>query len=246
MSRIEATVTVSCVYKTTRPSYASAWRVDDFYIYTFTTEDGTVYVWKTTTFAGLEVEDPKEGWIIKNDKRYRFDAIGKGDIITIRATVKGQSEYKGQPQTEVSRVKILSRSLRGKTWEELQTEREEERKRQKQEQLDSVNWDAGDFIWKSMPYKQYKEHYSDCETIIDSFDVTQGRSYVDIIVRANRLKPSGTRGRHYSGYQYMWTEDGEKYSQTYYAISEETALRRLRKEHPDAEDVKAGKIFRYN
>lgn len=242
MARIEITVTVTRIYETSRAAFGG-YKSESFYIYTFADEAGQVYVWKTTAFAGLESEDPAEGWIIRGDTKYRFDGLNKGDVITIRATVKGQSEYKGQPQTEISRVKVLSRSVRGKTYAELQAEREAEREHQKQEQLAGLA--PGDWIWHRMPYKQYKDHYADCETVLDSFDRQNGNAYVDVIIREGRLKYSGTRGRHYAGYEYIWTEDGHEMRQAFYAISEETAYRRLLREHPTAEDIKAGQVYRY-
>lgn len=244
MARIETTVTVSNVYEYSRPSY-SGWKLETAYIYTFTDDAGIVYVWKTTTFAGYEEEDPAEGWIIRKGKRYSFYPINTGDVITIRATVKGRSEYKGQPQVEVNRVTVLSRSFKAKTREEIQAEREAERERQKEEQLSGIDFESGDRIWRQMPYRQYKEHYSDCETIIDSYMNTAEGKFIDVIIRAGRLKASGTRGKHYSGYQFEWTQDGEKHLQVFYAISEETALRRLRKENPGAENIEAGHVFEY-
>lgn len=84
-----------------------------------------------------------------------------------------------------------------------------------------------DFIWR-MPYKQYKEHYSDCETVAGSFERREFRPCtIEIIVREGRLKASGVRGEHYSGYR-LENENGEQV--VYRAVKEENAIRRAEKE----------------
>lgn len=229
--RIEKTVEMKGIYSYMRPAYT--YGVETAYIYNMMDEDGTVYVWKTTTFMGVEIET-KDGHIIKaNGKAYDFSAINKGDVIRIKASVKGQSEYKGQPQTELTRVKVLERTFKAKTWAEIQEERKAEKERKAQEQIDSLKGE--DFIW-TMTYRQYKEHYSDCETVAGSYDdheEANRHSYrripatISVIIREGRLKASGVRGEHYSGYKLRNT-DGECI--VYRAVKEENAIRRAKKE----------------
>lgn len=210
-NRIEITVTMKNVYEYKRPAYGYGY--ETAYIYSMETEDGTAYVWKTTVFL---YEEDEEG----NPK----GRINKGDIIRIKATVKGQSEYNGQPQNELTRVKLVERIFKAKTWEEIQEERKAAREAKVQEQRDSLSGE--DFIWR-MPYRQYKEHYSDCETIIGSFDRIRGVATIQVIVREGRLKASGVRGEHYRGYR-LQNEEGEQV--VYRTVKEENAIRRAEKE----------------
>lgn len=228
-NRIEAEVTVANIYEYEREAYA--YGMETAYIYSMVGEDGTNYVWKTTSILGYEVEDP-EGWIIREKKgkevRYGYVPVNKDDKIRIKATVKGESEYKGKPQTEVNRVKVLERTYRAETYEERMERLEKEREAKKNEQIASLR--DGDIIWE-MPYKQYKDHYSDCETVTGSFRRSKGgHSYISVIVRNGRLKASGVRGESFQGYE-LTNESGEII--TYRAVCEENALRRANKEFPE-------------
>lgn len=220
MARIEAIVTMNGIYSYERAAFG--YGTETAYIYNMEAEDGTVYVWKTTSFMGFYVDD--ENGHFRNNKGVwqEFYKVNKGDVIRITATVKGQSEYKGQPQTEVNRVKVVERIFRAKTWEEIQKEAKAE------DQRNSLTGE--DFIWR-MPYKQYKEHYSDCETVEDSYrsprDYGRIPATIEVIVREGRLKNSGVRGEHYSGYR-LQNADGEQV--VYRAVKEENAIRRAEKE----------------
>lgn len=76
----------------------SGYGVDTVHIYTFADEDGNCYVWKTQSFLGLERED-EEG-LVKKD----YQEIG--DVVTVKATVKEHSEFRGVKQTVLTRVKV--------------------------------------------------------------------------------------------------------------------------------------------
>jgi len=211
MARITITVDMKNIYEYRRPAFG--YGTETAYIYTMTGEDGTEYVWKTT--KGMA---------------YEYSKINKGDKVQIKATIKGQSEYKGTPQTELTRVNVVKRLFKAETWEERQARIKAEKEAKAKEQEASLLGE--DFICR-MPYKQYKEHYSDCETVAGSYwgrDITIGRytPSIEVIIREGRLKKSGVRGKHYSGYE-LTNEEGVK--STYYAISEETAIRRAVKEH---------------
>jgi len=224
--RIEAVVTMTNIYSYTRPAYGYGY--EDAYIYTMTGQDGKTYVWKTTSYMGVEVPSETGSIYYSTGKKkgtYTFVEIRKGDVIKITAAVKGEGEYKGQPQTELARVKVVEVISGGKTPEQIEAERLAKIEAKKQEQMASLAGD--DFIWKRMPYKQYKEHYSDCETVCDSFEKTRFGSYIDVIIREGRLKESGVRGQHYSGYE-CTNSDGMKV--TYKAVCEDNAIRRAEKE----------------
>ena len=235
LKNIEVTVQGICSYEAA--SYTGQ-STETKYIYTMQGSDGTVYAWKhTTSILGYEeeVEGGEYHYINKDGKKVIFHRINKDAVIVISATVKGEDEYNGQPQTVVNRVKLRKVLLNGKSFEEIQAEKEAEEKRKKeekerkiQEQIDSLTGD--DFIWERMPYKQYKDHYGDCETIIDSFVRERGRCYIDVIVREGRLKASGSRGKSYH-YFLLQNDKGKKVC--YKAINHENAIRRAEKEYAE-------------
>jgi len=193
------------------------------YLYKFVDESGKVYVWKTTTYAGFDTKITVAGV-----ERYAFDGIHNGDILDIKGTIKGESVYNGEPQTELERVKILGRSFKAETPEEKKARIEAEKKAKEEKQRASLK--DGDKIMR-MTYKNYKEHYADCETVENSFEEHNGRpSTIEVIVRSGRLVPSGVRGEHYAGYRFV-NEKGEKI--TYRAVSAENAEKRVNKENPN-------------
>jgi len=196
-------------------------------VYKMQDADGNILVWKTSS-GNLGIESVNQ----RGD--YVWDNVHKGDSFTCKATVKENGEYKGEPQTSLTRVKVLSIS-------HVPTKQELD-ERKAQEQLDSLQGE--DFIWR-MPYKQYKEHYSDCETVAGSFDNGEQfhtrTSTIQVIIRQGRLVPSGTRGKFYSGYEFTNSRGGKI---VYRAVSEENALRRCEKEFP-GESWKCTKIYDY-
>lgn len=243
MERIEAVVTMKGIFKFRVPSFGG-YSTEDRYIYNMVAEDGTVYVWKTGTFLCIKVLDEVSGWDIDSKgRKWAHHAINRNDVIRIKASVKGVGEYKGEPQTELTRVTVVERIVKAKTEEELAEERAAERAQRRQAQIESLK--GADFLW-TIPYRQYKEHYADCETLIGSYDK---RNYtpaeITVIIREGRLKPSGVRGMHFHGYEFYYMEDGKKFRACYRAISEENALRRLMKECPNATDIVPGKIYDY-
>lgn len=238
MERKEMEVTVARSISFSAYKYAG-YGMETRYIHKFTDADGRVYVWKTTAALGFYVESERgDGYEVKSGKWVRFEKANEGDVLRISATVAGESEYNGEQQTELKRVRILSRSFKAKTAEEIEAEKKAKRDAAKKAQLDSLT--EGDLVWE-MDYKRYKEHYSDCETVVDSFYKERGRSYVSVIIRDGRLKASGTRGMTYSGYQ-MTNEDGGFI--TYRAVSEDNALKRVRKDFPD-HTWECTKIYNY-
>lgn len=193
--------------------------------YTYIMQDrvSNILVWKTTAIMSVCLDEQNGSW-------YPFR---KGDKIKITGTIKEHSEYKDTPQTILNRCKY-SLIQKAVTQEELEQLKQEE-------QLASLN--GKDFIWE-MPYKQYKERYSDCETLAGSFrkpDQKNRTATIAVIIREGRLKPSGTRGEHYSGYQ-MENQNGQKI--TYRAVCEENALKRVQKDFPQ-DSWKCVKIFDY-
>lgn len=216
--RINAVVTLVGEYK-----YST--RFGTTYIYKMQDAEGKVYVWKT---SGTLQYDPAD------ESQYR--CIIKNDVIEITASVKGESEYNGEPQTLLNRVKV-TKIVKEHTPKSVIIENK------KKAQLESLA--EGDRLWE-MPYRQYKMHYADCETLAGSYrEIERGRevgSYITIILREGRLKASGVRGKRFSGYC-CENELGEKV--TYCAVSEENAVNRATKEFP-GHTWEVVKIYRYN
>ena len=241
MARITVEITMSNIYSYEAPAFGYGYETR--YIYTMQGEDGTVYVWKTSAYMCINVYEgvDKEhaNFYDRKGIAYEPQGIRKGDKVVITATVKGQGEYKGQPQTELTRVKVVERTYNAAD------ERKQRKDSRKAEQTDSLKGE--DFIWE-MPYRQYKEHYSDCETVIDSYDDHDGRcpATIKVIIREGRLKASGVRGQHFSGYEFFFVDtDGKKARVCYRAVCEQNAMKRLYREFPKAQEVTPGKIYMY-
>ena len=176
------------------------------FIYKFKDDEDNEIVWKTTNVIGMDTIDDKgyEGWI----------PVCKGDKIEIKATVKAHSIYRDNEQTVVTRAKVLD------IIEKALTQEEKEEIKQA-EQLETLTGE--DFIY-TMPYRQYKEHYADCELLAGSWN--EEERTVGVIVREGRLKNSGVRGRRFADYLF---KNGNR-CRCIYAVSEENAWKRLEKE----------------
>ncbi len=218
--KITVEVVMSNIYE--YEDYSFNYRGTTHYIYSMTDSDGNVLVWKTTKCMSEQV------------KAGHWHYVRKGDRLQITGSVKEHSVYKETEQTVLQRVKVKFLEI-ALSWEEKQSIKQEE-------QLSSLT--GGDFVWE-MPYKQYKEHYSDCETVANSFQArdirTDKPSMISVIIREGRLKNSGVRGMHFCGYM-MENEEGRKI--TYRAVSEENALKRVLKEFPNHE-WKCTQVFEY-
>lgn len=209
--RIEIEVTLKCKYEYEK---RFDWMVQCYTIFIMEDAEGQQYKWNTTGYLAAEP-------IIDDEGTVEYQVPDIGDKFILKGTVKDFTEYKGIPQVELTRCKCLEITYKAPTEEEIADQK-------KQEQLDSLQ--DGDFIWR-MPYKQYKEHYADCETVIDSFerDMHTG-STIEVIIRNGRLKASGVRGEHFKGYQ-LKSDKGSII--TYRAVCEENALKRASKAFPE-------------
>lgn len=185
-----------------------------YYTYIMQDSDGNVYVWKTSSIMSFE----------DSNDTGRLYFIYKGDTLMISGTVKEHSEYKGVKQTVLTRCKY---SLIARKPDEAVLKREQ--------QYQSIK--EGDRVVK-MSYSQYKEHYSDCETISGSFNCESVS--IDVIVRAGRMKNSGVRGKHFHGYTIQF-DDG-KFC-TYRAVSEENAIKQAKKGFPGSMTFECVKIY---
>ena len=202
------------------------WQTQYITIYTFKDAEDNILVWKTTGILGIESTNERGDMT--------FEGVNKGDTVTCKATVKEHSEYKGTPQTVLTRVKAVSidHAPEMPTKEELEAQKAKE-------QRESLK--GKDFIWE-MPYKQFKEHYSDCETVAGSFKRDEVCSTIEVIIREGRLIPSGVRNKHFSGYEFK-AEDGGLVC--YRAVSEENARKQLLKDYPQAQSWELHTVYKH-
>lgn len=219
--RIEMEATLKCEYKYEK---AYGWNVQEHTIYIMEDAEGQQYKWDTTAHMCLDIYDEEGTWCPE------FARVG--DKVRIKGTVKDFAEYKGTPQVVLTRCKCIEIICKAPTEEQIAEQK-------KQEQLDSLQ--EGDFIWE-MPYRQYKKHYADCETVIGSYKCDEYEpARIKVIIRNGRLKASGVRGCHFSGYM-LQNSKGEQ--MVYRAVSEENALKRASKAYPD-ETWECVKIYNY-
>lgn len=214
-------------YQDYKFSYYGATR----YIYTMRDDAGNVLVYKSGAYLAIKTGD-KDRWGNPVET-----GIRRGDKISISGMVKDHSEYKGTKQTVLQRVRVKALIERQPTKQELEDKKREE-------QIASLA--DGDFRWR-MPYKQYKEHYSDCEILAGSFDDgcdSHGRKIaettVEVIIRDGRLKNSGVRGKHFYGFEFR-TDNGGLVC--YRAVSEENARKRMLKDYPESGSWECNHIY---
>lgn len=195
------------------------------YIHIFETEDGDKLIWKTGKSLVLNETGDSRDWVFPNE----------GAVIRIKATVKEHSDYNGEPQTIVTRLSLLEIVKQGKSYEEIEEEKRVAKEKKIQEQLASIQ-DGDEVI--EMDYRQYKNHYADCETIIDSYDADT--RMVSVIVREGRMKNSGVRGKRFS--QYLINIDGIRHG--FKAVCEANAIKQAKKLFKDAESFEVVETIR--
>ena len=107
-NRITIKGILSGVHSFERPSFG--YGMETVHIYKISAEDGKVYVWKTTSAMVMEIPyTGKEGYHNFEDRKGNpidYTLPNKGDTVTVTASIKGESEYKGEKQTEIQRVKV--------------------------------------------------------------------------------------------------------------------------------------------
>lgn len=206
-------VKVRLVKRFEQTSYKFSYYGTTTYTYIMRDEADNVLVWRTSNLLDFPIKNGEE-----------IDFIHVGDWLVISGTVKEHAEYKGEAQTVLSRCKY---SLVERAPDPTITKQEGQK----------ASLADGDFIWE-MPYKQYKEHYADCETLAGSFN--DEKRTIKVIIRHGRLKPSGVRGKHYSSYGFS---NGKCYPVFYYAINEDNAWKRFIKDFPEREDWVCVKII---
>lgn len=196
------------------------------YIHSFKDEAGNCITWKTSNDVIVDLIKPNGNKITR--------PASKGSIIKITATVKGNDNYKGTDITTIIRPKFELIEDGAKIEQQNMLKVQEEKQQRKQAQLESIG--ENDLVWV-MSYKRYKEHYADCETIIDSFDagVDEKGHYkypasIKVIIRDGRLKPSGVRGQRITEHNLV-NEKNERI--TIRAVCISNAIKRANKEYPN-------------
>lgn len=193
---------------TVKATYLKSFSFTTYYgktqVHKFADEQGNILVWKTSKC----VEWIKDGY---------YEYIPEGSVVEIKCSVKDHNEYKGEEQTIILRCKFILIE-KAKTKQEKQEE-----KRDKQ----IASLQDGDQII-TMTYKNYKEHYADCETVAGSFSKDNGRATIDVIVRAGRLVASGVRGQRFS--TYVLQNKNTKMRMYFYAVCEENAFKQAKNE----------------
>lgn len=175
------------------------------HIHKFEDAEGRVLVWKTQKPMLIEKADGE------------MDIINRGDVISIKATIKGESDYKGQNQINLTRCSVLDVLTKAPTKEEWEAMKAKEL-------LEGLG--EGDKVIR-MPYRQYKQHYADCKTVPGSFDKT---GHIEVVILVGRMVNSGVRGRHYYDFVVNFT-DGNYV--VYKAVCKDNAIRRAEKEFPN-------------
>ena len=94
--RVELDLTLVREYSYDRPAYA--YGTETAYIYTFADDNGNCYVWKTTGILRIESMDQDGVW--------ETEIAKVGDRVSMRATIKEHSEYRGTRQTVITRPKV--------------------------------------------------------------------------------------------------------------------------------------------
>lgn len=96
--RIDLELTLVRDYQYERKEYGSWSRYETAHVYTLADSEGNCFVWKTAKLIEQETE-LEDGEIVST-------CAEVGDKVTMRATVKEHSEYRGVKQTVITRPKV--------------------------------------------------------------------------------------------------------------------------------------------
>ena len=147
--KIFAQVKVNKIHSYIGESYNPYDGYEKYYIYTMKGEDGNTYVWKTTKV--MMIHNREMDCATRED-----NYINEGDEIDIVGSFKCDSEYKGQPQKVITRVEVQCRTFAAPSEEEII-----------ESQMNSVGPKDKVLV---VPYWKFKNEFSDCETVLNSYD----------------------------------------------------------------------------
>ncbi len=189
------------------------------YIYVFEDTTTTHRAYSCITSRQLLIEETLE-------------PLKVGDVVEFKCGITDTiKSFRGIEQTKI--VRCSQFALRDHIdLEDEATQRALKRIQDKERQLTSIK--QGDSLY-TMTYSNYKKYYSDCETLIDSFEPASESkaAIITVIVRAGRLKGSGTRGRQYSYYVFQEVGKDNTEQVTIKAICEDNARRQLKHRYPN-------------
>ena len=207
--RLNIQVEVTGVYKYEKPAF-NGWDIDTHRIYIMVDGEGNTYKWDTTKF------------LIKEDNA----SVERGDVLEIKGTVKAHAEYREVEQTCLNRVKLV-KTIHDATADRIAREEQAEKERADKVQAQKDSIEVGDEVIR-MAYRQYKNHYADCETVIDSY--RNSDHTIEVIVREGRMKVSGVRGKKMLGFK-LQNNKGETVA--YRATCAENAIKHAIREFGD-------------
>lgn len=133
-------------------------------IYKFIDIDFNIYVWMTSKFIGKNIIDEKGN--------ERYEMVEPGDKIILEGTVKDLNQYRGEDQIVLTRCNVDE--IVDKQFMSERTITDIRRKIQ----LSRFN----NPVIKTVTYKDYKNKYQNCETLVDSFVRDEDGCYIDVIL----------------------------------------------------------------
>lgn len=214
--------------------FCSPYNYSDSYLHIFEDAEGNELVWKTTSALSIQVPyTGKPGHHNFEDRKGNpidYAPISVESKLSLSGTVKAHKQYKETDQTVLTRCKF--------SIIEMAMTEEEKMEKKAKEQKESLK--EGDFVWK-MPYKQYKEHYSDCETLAGSYD--RDEKTVKVIIRSGRIKNNGVRGQIFFNVTFKLSNGRIR---CYKAVSERTARNQLVKDLPEEKDAEIYRMEPYS
>ena len=209
-----------CTRQTITATVKTAKYNDNYRAYIYVFEDTTTRrAYSCITSRQLYIEATQE-------------TLKVGDVVEFKCGVTDTiKSFRGIEQTKI--VRCAQFILRGHIdLGDETTQRALKRIQDKERQLTGIK--QGDTLY-TMTYSNYKKYYSDCETLIDSFEPASESkaAIITVIVRAGRLKESGTRGRQYSYYVFQEVGKGNTEQVTIKAICEGNARKQLKHRYPN-------------
>ena len=80
---------------------------------------------------------------------------------------------------------------------------------------------------ETMTYRRYKQHFSNCDTVVGSYD--KERKTIEVFLPDGRLKPSGVRGQSFHWMEFTGVENatGREVRCTIKATCRANAIKRL-------------------
>lgn len=134
-------------------------------IYRFIDEDKNIYMWRTSNVIGIDYVNDKD------EEAFQFVEVG--DKIILSGTLKEENEYNGVPQIVLTRCKVKD-FIESKAITE-------EKSLEIRRDLQLAKY-GGIYEIRTVSYKEYKNNYNKCETLIDSFRRTDVGALIDIII----------------------------------------------------------------